>query len=193
MCFRSVTARLFSAIDRYVRSSVLIESVQTREATASEVRPEIVIDPGVFTPYKPWVGTTVRLLDRLARRPDSRRRVGILRRLLGDLQQRTLGSTRPTRLGTRARLGSAPGGGKRCRTHICHDCTGAGWGRWLSAGAFASEQTGREYRLVGVEAEPQHFEWMERHFRDNNLKWEWSSSSTRPLLIALRNILVSDR
>jgi len=51
---------------------------------------------------------------------------------------------------------------------------GAGWGRWLSAGAFASEQTGREYRLVGVEAEPQHFEWMERHFRDNNLKREWS-------------------
>jgi FkbM family methyltransferase len=46
---------------------------------------------------------------------------------------------------------------------------GAGWGRWLSAGAFAARQTGRDYRLVGVEAEPTHFRWMQEHFDENGL------------------------
>ena len=47
---------------------------------------------------------------------------------------------------------------------------GAGWGRWLSAGAFAARQSGRDYRLVGVEAEPTHFEWMQRHFAENGIE-----------------------
>lgn len=46
---------------------------------------------------------------------------------------------------------------------------GAGWGRWLAGGAALAAQTGRDYRLLGVEAEPQHFEWMLRHFRENNI------------------------
>jgi FkbM family methyltransferase len=47
---------------------------------------------------------------------------------------------------------------------------GSGWGRWLVAGAFAAAQLGRTpCRLVGVEAEPTHFQWMLEHFRDNNL------------------------
>jgi FkbM family methyltransferase len=47
---------------------------------------------------------------------------------------------------------------------------GAGWGRWLVAGAAAVKQyNGILYRLVGVEAEPQHFEWMVRHFKDNSI------------------------
>ena len=46
---------------------------------------------------------------------------------------------------------------------------GAGWGRWLSAGAFAAKNLGRAYQLVGVEAEPEHFRWMELHFRENQL------------------------
>jgi FkbM family methyltransferase len=44
---------------------------------------------------------------------------------------------------------------------------GCGWGRWLSAGAFAAKQTGRDYRLFGVEAEPVHFGWLREHFEDN--------------------------
>jgi FkbM family methyltransferase len=47
---------------------------------------------------------------------------------------------------------------------------GAGWGRWLSAGAFAAKNSGRAYRLLGVEAEPEHFRWMEVHFRENALE-----------------------
>ena len=47
---------------------------------------------------------------------------------------------------------------------------GAGWGRWLVAGAFAARQLGRlPVRLIGVEAEPTHFRWMLEHFRDNEL------------------------
>lgn len=47
---------------------------------------------------------------------------------------------------------------------------GAGWGRWLVAGAFAAQQLGGlTVRLIGIEAEPTHFRWMLEHFRDNHL------------------------
>jgi FkbM family methyltransferase len=47
---------------------------------------------------------------------------------------------------------------------------GAGWGRWLVAAAFAARQLGLStVRLIGVEAEPTHFQWMLEHFRDNQL------------------------
>jgi FkbM family methyltransferase len=46
---------------------------------------------------------------------------------------------------------------------------GAGWGRWLAAGGALASQVGRNYRLLGVEAEPKHFEWLLRHFRENGI------------------------
>jgi FkbM family methyltransferase len=48
---------------------------------------------------------------------------------------------------------------------------GAGWGRWLVNAAVALKQLDpdRPFRLVGVEAEPTHFEWLGRHFRDNGI------------------------
>jgi len=47
---------------------------------------------------------------------------------------------------------------------------GAGWGRWLANAAFALQQSSRlPYRLVGVEAEPTHFAWMEEHLRENGV------------------------
>lgn len=47
---------------------------------------------------------------------------------------------------------------------------GAGWGRWLVAGAFAARQVEHlPVRLIGVEAEPTHFRWMLEHFRDNQI------------------------
>jgi FkbM family methyltransferase len=49
---------------------------------------------------------------------------------------------------------------------------GAGWGRWLAAGAALAAQIGHDYRLLGVEAEPQHFQWMLRHFRENDIPEE---------------------
>lgn len=46
---------------------------------------------------------------------------------------------------------------------------GAGWGPWLVRGAFACRQNAAVERieLLGVEADPTHFHWMEKHFCDN--------------------------
>jgi FkbM family methyltransferase len=47
---------------------------------------------------------------------------------------------------------------------------GAGWGPWLVAGAKAAQMRGLvTIRLYGVEADPQHFEFMVQHFLDNGL------------------------
>jgi FkbM family methyltransferase len=47
---------------------------------------------------------------------------------------------------------------------------GAGWGRWLINAAAAARQCGvTEFSLVGVEAEPTHFHWMQQHFHDNDV------------------------
>lgn len=50
---------------------------------------------------------------------------------------------------------------------------GAGWGRWLINGAAAARQCAiTELCLVGVEAEPTHYRWMEQHFADNGVSSE---------------------
>ena len=46
---------------------------------------------------------------------------------------------------------------------------GSGWGRWLTAGAFAAHQRGLTYELTGVEAEPDHYAWMQQHMTDNHI------------------------
>lgn len=49
---------------------------------------------------------------------------------------------------------------------------GAGWGPWLVRGALAARQRTdkiTKVELLGVEADPRHFEWMKDHFRDNSL------------------------
>jgi methyltransferase FkbM-like protein len=47
---------------------------------------------------------------------------------------------------------------------------GAGWGRWLVRAAAAVKATSKvPFKLLGVEAEPKHFEWMKQHFRDNGI------------------------
>jgi FkbM family methyltransferase len=46
---------------------------------------------------------------------------------------------------------------------------GAGWGRWLTAGAFAARRLALPFHVTGVEAEPQHFAWMIEHCDDNDV------------------------
>lgn len=47
---------------------------------------------------------------------------------------------------------------------------GAGWGRWLVNAAFAVSRYGDfPYTLIGVEAEPTHFRWLNAHFRENGM------------------------
>ncbi len=49
---------------------------------------------------------------------------------------------------------------------------GAGYGRWMVSAACAlrMRRPGLPFYLVGIEAEPAHFEWMHKHFRDNGLE-----------------------
>ena len=47
---------------------------------------------------------------------------------------------------------------------------GAGWGRWLTAGAFAARQRGLPFHLTGVEAEPDHFQVRPRRQRRDALR-----------------------
>jgi FkbM family methyltransferase len=48
---------------------------------------------------------------------------------------------------------------------------GAGYGRWLVRAAAAVRRRSGELpiRLIGVEAEPTHFEWLKQHFEDNGI------------------------
>jgi FkbM family methyltransferase len=61
---------------------------------------------------------------------------------------------------------------------------GAGFGRWLVRGAFAVRLLNSlPCVLIGIEAEPQHYRWMLRHFADNGI------SPSKHLLV---NAAVSD-
>ena len=47
---------------------------------------------------------------------------------------------------------------------------GAGFGRWLvNAAAVLQMMNGNPYRLIGVEAEPTHYQWLKKHIQDNDL------------------------
>jgi FkbM family methyltransferase len=47
---------------------------------------------------------------------------------------------------------------------------GAGYGKWLIRAAKALQQiTNIPYLLIGVEAEPEHYQWMKIHFSDNGI------------------------
>ena len=48
---------------------------------------------------------------------------------------------------------------------------GAGYGRWLVRAALAVKRYHRDLpiKLIGVEAEPSHFQWLKHHLRDNGI------------------------
>jgi FkbM family methyltransferase len=46
---------------------------------------------------------------------------------------------------------------------------GAGYGRWLVIAALAAKQLGKRFYVIGVEAEPTHYEWMLEHLADNGI------------------------
>jgi len=46
---------------------------------------------------------------------------------------------------------------------------GAGFGRWSVNGAIAASRLGKDYRIIAVEAEPQHFKWLQENIVDNGL------------------------
>jgi FkbM family methyltransferase len=52
---------------------------------------------------------------------------------------------------------------------FCFAEIGAGWGRWMVAAAALCRQRGLPFKLIGVEAERSHFEWIKWVFRDNDI------------------------
>lgn len=59
---------------------------------------------------------------------------------------------------------------KNAKTEFVMIELGAGYGRWLVNAVFVLRMINPlPYRLVGVEAEPTHFEYMQQHFVDNNI------------------------
>jgi FkbM family methyltransferase len=57
----------------------------------------------------------------------------------------------------------------RARGRFCMAELGAGWGRWMASAAILCRQKNIPFSLIGVEAEPSHFEWMKMVLRDNDI------------------------
>jgi len=55
------------------------------------------------------------------------------------------------------------------RGRFCMAELGAGWGRWIVTAAVLCGRRRLPFRLIGVEAEPSHFEWMQMVLRDNDV------------------------
>jgi FkbM family methyltransferase len=55
------------------------------------------------------------------------------------------------------------------RDRFCLAEIGAGWGRWMISAAALCRQRRVPFHLVGVEAEPSHFEWIKMVLRDNDI------------------------
>ena len=66
---------------------------------------------------------------------------------------------------------------------------GAGYGRWLVAADMACRQKRLASRLIGVEAEPTHFEWMKQHMRTNGLALENHTLINAPVAATRRVVL----
>jgi FkbM family methyltransferase len=56
------------------------------------------------------------------------------------------------------------------RGRFCIAELGAGWGRWITSAAVLSRQKNLDCTLIGVEAEPSRFEYMETVLRDNYIE-----------------------
>lgn len=132
---------------------------------------EIAVDPAIFAPFKPWSGSVpsgfftdwTGILTRVDVWHFGPEALAVYNR------DRYENSTVP--LDEEHVLDWAPlaQAVKDSSGSFRMAALGAGWGRWLAAGAALAMQTGRHYRLLGVEAEPRHFDWMLRHFKENKI------------------------
>jgi FkbM family methyltransferase len=55
------------------------------------------------------------------------------------------------------------------QSHFTMVEAGAGWGRWIAAAAKLASARQIPFTLCGIEADPDHFRWMQQVFLDNNL------------------------
>jgi FkbM family methyltransferase len=144
-----------------------------REPTETPQAPprEIIIDESLFAKFKGWsgrvpAGFTANWAGAMSRGEFEARRPDILARINTE---RLVGIQSP--FDNELILDWAPmmDALVRSRSAFRMAALGAGWGRWLTGGAFLARRLGLDYRLLGVEAEPQHFAWMVQHMDDNNI------------------------
>ncbi len=158
-----------------VPSTLIIRGIVVSAGERPAVKlPEIRIDPAVFTPYKRWSGVvpTGYWADWLGVRSRADMWAFTPEYLAICNQERFEEPAYPT--GSEQVLDWIPllHAVETSSTVFVMAALGAGWGRWLTAGAFAAQQRGLEYHLLGVEAEPTHFQWLKRHFLENGLSPE---------------------
>ena len=155
-----------------IASRVEIRSIATRDATGEKGSPwpEITLDPGTWAPFTPWSGLAPAgyEMDWLG----VRSRVEYFARMSAVAEYRQdrweslrLATDRASVLESVPLLLAARQAGD---TFVVVEL-GAGWAPTLSAAAALARQTRRDYRLIGVEAEPTHFRWMQQHLEDNEI------------------------
>jgi FkbM family methyltransferase len=150
------------------QSCVEIERISC-DLGAQEKIEDIVIDPQVFAPFKPWSGTVnagfwADWSGIITRADVWAFTAEVLAIYNADRVEAPPIPVEAEFLMDWAPLAEAVGtSGSAFRMAAL----GAGWGRWLSGGGQLARQLGREYFLIGVEADRQHFLWMQRHFAEN--------------------------
>jgi FkbM family methyltransferase len=152
-----------------VASHVEIRSIRVHEAAGEACR-EIALDPAIWARFTPWSGLAPAgyVMDW----------VGV--RTRADIWQGTAGL--PEYREERWEVAELETDGRDVLDWVALLAAvqtagdtfvvvelGAGWGKWLAAAAAVASRTGRDYRLLGVEAEPTHFAWLARHLDDNGI------------------------
>jgi FkbM family methyltransferase len=153
-----------------IASRVEIRSITTHEATgdARSRWPEVALDPAIWAAFTPWSGLAPAgyVMDWLGVRTRVEYRevwsaAAMYRQ--DRWESPRLVTDRASVLDWAALLVAARQAGE---TFVVAEL-GAGWGPWLTDAAAVARQTRRDYRVIGVEAEPTHFRWMRRHLLDN--------------------------
>ena len=168
LMLRNTSARGYSRVDLDILGC---EISPLSEDTTITGREPIVIDPEIFASFRPWSGWVpsgffadwTGILTRVDVWAFNEKQLAVFNRYRHE--------SHSVRLDWEHILDWAP------LAQAVNEfigtfrmvALGAGWGRWLAGGAALAAQTGRDYHLLGVEAEPQHFEWMLRHFKENKI------------------------
>ena len=151
-------------------SQVEIRSITTREAMEEARWPEIALDPAIWAPFTPWsglapAGYVVNWLGVRSRIEYQERWSAVAEHRTDRWKSPRLHTDHASGLEWVSLLVAARQAGE---TFVVAEL-GAGWAPWLAAAVAVARQTGRDYRLIGVEAEPTHFRWMQEHLLDNEI------------------------
>jgi FkbM family methyltransferase len=154
----------------------IIQSLPVVGKAAAPSPVEVVIDPSIFASFRPWSGIvpkgywtdwtgTLTSAEVWAFPPD-----------INAIHESDRFETKALPLQDEHVLDWVPLVQALLRAGPTFHMTalGAGWGRWIASGAALARQLGLAFKVLGVEAEPQHFEWMARHIKENQIPPEYA-------------------